>query len=238
MVDREEDERERARRRAREEQAESSGEFELPEGFTADEETVVLVRRAKGGDAAALNELFARYLATIERRAAHELGPRLRAKEEPEDLAQTTFRTATRDFKGYEYRGKGSLLRWLIRILQNKVRDKADFHSAGKRDTARETELDAPSDASADSGRSFEPADEGTSVSLRVAREEELEVLRAALEELSPDHKQAITLVFFEQMTYRQADEVMGGRDENALRMLLRRAEDKLHEILARRLRN
>src|SRR6185436_10622758 len=100
-----------------------------------------LVARAKAGDTDALNALFTRYHQLMVEVARRKIGPRLRMKEEPDDLAQTTFREATRDFKNYEYRGPDSLVRWLMQILQNKIRDKAEFYAANKRDQARERTL-------------------------------------------------------------------------------------------------
>jgi hypothetical protein len=108
-------------------------DFQLPSGFESDE-TGDLVARAKSGDAEALNELFARYHRLMVEIARRKLGSRLRLKEEPDDLAQTTFREATRDFRNYHYRGEGSLVRWLVQILQNKIRDRAEFYGATKRD--------------------------------------------------------------------------------------------------------
>jgi len=104
-------------------------DFALPNGFASDE-TGQLVANAKAGDAEALNELFARYHRLMVEIARRKLGTRLRQKEEPDDLAQTTFREATRDFGNYRYRGEGSLVRWLVQILQNKIRDRAEFYGA------------------------------------------------------------------------------------------------------------
>ena len=130
--------------------ASNPGQFQLPDGFENDE-TAALVKKAHAGDAGALNDLFDRYHRTMVEVARRKLGPRLRLKEDPDDLAQTTFREATRDFAHYRYQGEGSLLRWLVQILQNKIRDKAEFYSAGKRDTSLETNLEAPGDPGAPS---------------------------------------------------------------------------------------
>jgi RNA polymerase sigma-70 factor (ECF subfamily) len=205
--------------------------FTLPEGFENDE-TAKLVTRAKNGDAQALNDLFKRYNQLMVEVARRRIGPRLRLKEEPDDLAQTTFREATRDFRNYEYRGEGSLVRWLIQILQNKIRDKAEFYAAGKRDSSRERNMDGPRDPAADAMPTIEPPSQDLSVTMQVSRGESYTHLRAALEELSPEHRQAITLVFFEGKQLREAGEIMGGRSEDAVRMMLRRAETRLAEIL------
>lgn len=206
--------------------------FELPEGFENDE-TASLVERAQAGDPDALNELFARYHRVMVEVARRKLGPRLRLKEDPDDLAQTTFREATRDFASYRYQGEGSLLRWLMQILHNKIRDKAEFYAAGKRDLSRERALDSPEEEGPRLGRGArEITSHDLSVTQVVQRDENFELLRDALSELSPDHRRAITLVFFEGLSLADAGERMGGRTEDAVRMMLRRAEGKLGERL------
>jgi RNA polymerase sigma-70 factor (ECF subfamily) len=208
-----------------------STDFALPEGFVNDE-TAKLVARAKAGDTDALNDLFTRYHQLMVEVARRRIGPRLRAKEEPDDLAQTTFREATRDFANYEYRGESSLVRWLIQILQNKIRDKAEFYSASKRDLSRERTMDAAPQSEPESMPTLEPQSMDLSVTMQVQRVENYAHLRKALAELSPEHREAITLVFFQGMQLKEAGVLLGGKSEDAVRMTLRRAEARLHEIL------
>jgi RNA polymerase sigma-70 factor (ECF subfamily) len=201
---------------------------ELPGG-----DVHALVDRAKGGDSEALNQLFARYHGLLVDVARRRLGARLRSKLEPDDLAQTTFREATRDFRQYSYQGEDSLLRWLIQILHNKIKDKAEYFSATKRDSTRERAMEV---GTGDDARTLDFAAHDLSVTRQVSREEEFEILRKGLEKLSPDHRAAITLVFFQGLSLREAGQRMGGRTEDAVRMLLRRAEARLHDIVAGRL--
>ena len=191
-----------------------------------------LVNRAKDGEGEALNDLFERYYDLLVDVARRRLGPRLRSKEEADDLAQTTFREATRDFDRYSYRGDGSLLRWLVHILNNKIRDRAEFYSAGKRDMNRERGMESENGE----GVRVEPPSPDISVTRQVAREEEFAILRKGLERLSDEHRAAITLVFFQGLSLREAGERMGGRSEDAVRMLLRRAEARLRDIVSGRL--
>src|SRR5262249_25041796 len=120
------------------------------------QDTAALIERAKAGEAAALNGLFARHHGLMVELARRKIGPRLRSKEEADDLAQTTFREATRDFGQYEYRGEGSFLRWLVQILQNKIRDRAEYYGATKRDAGRERSGDTRIGDSGDLQR-FDP---------------------------------------------------------------------------------
>ncbi len=206
-------------------------EFVLPPGFETDE-VAGLVARAKAGDAEALNDLFARYHHLLLEVARRRIGPRLRLKEDPDDLAQTTFREATRDFANYEYRGRDSLVRWLMQILQNKIRDKAEFYSANKRDLGRERALESPVGSDGEGLPALDPASDDLSVTMQVQRGENYVHLKRALEQLSPEHREAITLVFFQGLQLREAGEKMGGKSEDAVRMMLRRAETRLGEIL------
>jgi RNA polymerase sigma-70 factor (ECF subfamily) len=208
-------------------------EFHLPSGFEIDE-TGQLVARAKGGDASALNDLFTRYHRLMIEIARRKLGTRLRLKEEPDDLAQTTFREATRDFASYQYRGEGSLVRWLVQILQNKIRDRAEFYGATKRDLSRERAMEATPTQNLEAMPTLEPESKDLSVTVQVQRDENYEHLHRALSELTPEHRQAIALVFFQGMQLREAGEAMGGKSEDAVRMMLKRAEGKLGEILGR----
>ena len=203
-------------------------------GLPESDETLALIESARNGDAAALNELFARHHGLMVAFARRKIGPRLRQKEDADDLAQTTFREATRDFSQYEYRGESSLLAWLVQILQNKIRDKAEYYSATKRDVSRErTVEDQLSDA--EDVHRYDPPSAELSVTQSVAREEEFRILRETLEELSSDHRKAITLVFFQGLSLREAGQQMGGRTEDAVRMLLRRAEGRLHGLIRTR---
>ncbi len=208
-------------------------EFQLPSGFVTDE-TGDLVAKAKSGDAQALNDLFTRYHRLMVEIARRKLGSRLRLKEEPDDLAQTTFREATRDFGSYRYRGEGSLVRWLVQILQNKIRDRAEFYGATKRDLARERAMEAPPSGELEAMPRLEPESQDLSVTMQVQRDENYEHLRKALAELTPEHRRAIALVFFQGLQLREAGEAMGGKSEDAVRMMLKRAEGKLGEILGR----
>ncbi|MEM1448659.1 MAG: sigma-70 family RNA polymerase sigma factor [Planctomycetota bacterium] len=209
-----------------------TAEFDDATELSGDDEIRRLVEQAHDGDVDALNDLFARYHQTMVEVARRKLGPRLRLKEDPDDLAQTTFREATRDFGRYEYQGQGSLLRWLVQILQNKIRDKAEFYSAGKRDVSRERAIDAGTGEDTDAPTPMDFVSGDLSVTKVVQRDENFELLRESLSELSAEHRRAISLVFFEGLPLREAGARMGGKSEDAVRMMLRRAESKLGDKL------
>ncbi len=198
------------------------------------EETAELIRLAQDGEGPALDTLFSRYRRGVVELARKRMGPRLQAKEDPEDLAQTTFREAARDFSRYEYRGDRSFFGWLSQILRNKIRDRAEFHSAAKRDSTREISL-TPTPTSGESDRpQFEPVAPGLSAEEHAELREQIVLLHKHLEQLSPIHKRAIRLVYFDGLSLREAGRELDGRSEAAVRMLIRRAADRLEESLKR----
>ena len=197
------------------------------------DETADLVRQAQAGQRRALHDLFGRFRPTLLDVARRRLGTRLRSKEDPEDLTQTTFREAARDFPRYEYRGSGSFLNWLTRILQNKIRDKAEYYSAAKRDVSREGSLNVTRPDGDEA--TFEPESPAPSVAWTVEKDEENAVLHEHLEQLSPLHREAVRLVYFEGLTLREAGRRMGGRSEDAVRMIVRRAAERMRTSLERR---
>jgi DNA-directed RNA polymerase specialized sigma24 family protein len=78
----------------------------------------------------------------------------------------------------------------------------------------------------------FELPSDDLTVTRQFQRGEEIHLVQRAITELSKDHRQAITLVFFQGKSLREAGEIMDGRSEDAVRMLLRRAEVRLGTIL------
>src|SRR4030095_8313608 len=119
-------------------------------------------------------------------------------------------------------------------ILQNKIRDRAEFYGATKRDHSRERAMESTSKQDFEAMPTLEPESRDLSVTVQVQRDENYEHLHRALSELTPEHRQAIALVFFQGMQLREAGEAMGGKSEDAVRMMLKRAEGKLGEILGR----
>jgi hypothetical protein len=89
------------------------------------------------GDAAALDALLRRHLPDLMVFVRAKSGPRLRAQESCSDLVQTVCREALQSVEHYEWRGEGSFRRWLFTLAMNKLRNRADYHAAERRDAAR-----------------------------------------------------------------------------------------------------
>jgi len=167
-----------------------------------------LVHRAQQGEEAALHEVVDRHAAGLFRLAFSLVGNAADA----EDVVQETFLGAFRGLSGF--RGRSSLKTWLTRIL---MRQAARHHrSRAVRDTVS---LDGLPDATAPSTRSVDAR-------LDVA---------AALDTLSPEHRQVILLRELQGMTYAEMADVLDvprGTVESRLHRARRALQDQLGDYL------
>ena len=172
-----------------------------------------LIQRAQAGSPEALNALYERCAGRLLAYVRLRLGRDLRARLESRDILQAAMVKSIEhlnDFKGNE---TGSLMGWLARIADNEIRDRADYYQRQRRDAAREMPLDdnAPVAALTRSALS------------RVILDEEAERLEAALEALTPAHREVILLRKFEELSFADIAQRLG-KSEDACRMLLARA--------------
>jgi RNA polymerase sigma-70 factor (ECF subfamily) len=190
------------------------------EGFpTAPEESVSmdLVRRIQAGERAAWNELYARYHDQLLLSVRMRLGAGLRRHLESEDIFQSVALEAFRALERFEYRGTGSLERFLNTLVVNKIRDRADLHAAAKRGGAHAPE---PLDESAHAprGPSYHDA-------------ERYERLERALNALAPEEREWIVLRKLEGLSSQEAARHFGCSDE-AARKAFSRAMARLAALL------
>jgi RNA polymerase sigma-70 factor, ECF subfamily len=151
--------------------------------YKGDAPDAQLVSRACAGDASAFEVLFDRYYDMI-----HAFAYRVcLAEAEAEDIAQETFIRAARGLA--HFRGEASLKNWLFRIAHHAVIDWG-------RETTRRRDRDAAFAAEIEASSPNRPAD--------------YTEVHAALHRLPPDWREAVALVFFEEMNHREAASVLG----------------------------
>jgi RNA polymerase sigma-70 factor (ECF subfamily) len=85
--------------------------------------TMSLLRRARTGDAGALNELLARYLPRLERWASRRLPPALRTMLNTDDLVQDAAIKAIARIDQIEIRSEEGLLPYLRQAVRNRIID-------------------------------------------------------------------------------------------------------------------
>lgn len=190
-----------------------------------------LLRASRSGDATALETLLARHYAMVHGFIRLRVDPATRQRESVSDLVQSVCREVLARADAFDYRGERAFRAWLCEAALRKIRDRRHYHRAQRRDPGREV---APIDDHgwadlADTYRTtFDPA-------RRVLRDEAVQQLEAAMDELTDEQREAITLRQLCGLPYADIA-ARTGRVETAVRQLVSRARARLAESLARRL--
>jgi RNA polymerase sigma-70 factor (ECF subfamily) len=158
------------------------------------------------------------------------MGRELRFKLESMDLVQDTLMCALRDLGDFTYRDEGDFLRWLSRIVENRLRDNVDKLHADKRDIRKEVRLDNEEQTTG-SGlvRTAGPIDV-TTPSVIISRKEEMDKLEKAIDALKPEYREVIVLKRLEGLSYKEIGERLG-KSADAIGMLLSRAMVSLTRV-------
>ncbi len=164
------------------------------------EADALLVDRAKRGDVRAFEMLVVKYQRRIERL----IGRMVRDTDLVQDIAQESFIRAYRALP--QFRGESAFYTWLYRIAVNTAKKAlVDL----KRDPlVSETSLAGQDDGDETSRVENELTDGETPEAL-LASKEVAQVVNAAIEALSEDLRQAITLREIEGLSYEEIAEVM-----------------------------
>jgi RNA polymerase sigma-70 factor (ECF subfamily) len=168
-----------------------------------------LVARARAGDTGALRDLVERYYDDCWRYAYRMLGDRADA----EDAAQETFLRAMAALNDYQERAQ--FRQWLFTILVNQCRNALVARARRRRRFVSSAEL---------------PADDprrGIVEPTPVADDE----LARAVAQLEPEQREALLLRFGEGMDYVQMS-LATGASQSALKMRVKRARDRLRDLL------
>ena len=141
-------------------------------------------------------------LAVIEMR----MGKFLQGRLSPEDIYQEAIEHAWRDRGGFSWNGPKSFRRWLLAIIDNRLRDAADREYALKRGGGRH----AISLNGANNGVLPSPIlDSVTPSRLAVAREQAA-AIRAALDTLHADVREVVRLRVLEQVPVEEVAAHLG----------------------------
>jgi RNA polymerase sigma factor (sigma-70 family) len=178
--------------------------------------TTDLLRRAREGDALALDDLYRRHLKPLRRWARGRLPRWTRDLRDTEDLVQETLAQTLRHINDFEPRHDGALQAYMRQALINRVRD----------EVRRVTRY--PTAAGIDDGQEFadraaSPLDEAIG-SEAVARYEE------ALQRLRDEEREMVIARVELQQSYAQIAAAFGKASPDAARMAVTRALVRLAE--------
>jgi RNA polymerase sigma-70 factor (ECF subfamily) len=188
----------------------------------------VLVRRAKGGDGAAAESLFARYRPYLRVICALQLPQLCQKREDASDIVQHTLIDAMRGLA--EFRGETELEfeAWTARLLERNILQTIRRHTAAKRDIRRE-QLDwNPLDSAQLVWHSMAG---GTSPESLIFRGEAALDLALALEKLPEDQRLAVELRYLGQKPLQSIAEYMS-KSTGAVAGLIRRGVASLRGAL------
>jgi len=190
-------------------QAPASGLPSFPDSAAPDvgparvviDEDAQLVERVQRGDQRAFEMLVVKYQRRIERLIARMV----RDTDLVEDIAQEAFIRAYRALPGF--RGESAFYTWLYRIAVNTAK-KAMIGL--QRDPLRtESSLAGGSDEDEDASRVENDLSDGETPESVLATRQIAETVNAAVEALSDDLRQAITLREIEGLSYEDIAEIM-----------------------------
>ena len=184
-----------------------------------------LLDAARAGEQSAIAqvmELFRHYLSCI---AQTELDSDLLRKVGASDVVQDTLLEAHRHFDRFVGEEQDQLLAWLRKILLNNIMDtRKAFQQAGCRQIQLEVRID--------DSRNFESVcEDAPSPSQQAIQHEQAEALQAAMAQLSPDYRQVLEWHHRDHLSFVEIAQRLD-RSPDAIRMLWKRAIEKLQEVL------
>ncbi len=196
------------------------------------ERELELVRRAVAGEDAALKLLLLEAHAGLCSYVARRMPADLRPALDAEDVLQETYTQVFRRIGQFEPRGATSFQRWLLTIALRKLRNAIARERAAKRGGGvRLVEVDVRTREESCVALLDLLAAPGQTPSRCMARQEAVQAVEVAFQQLPEHYRQALWLTHFEGWSAARAAAEMG-RSERALHGLCRRALKLLRDRL------
>ena len=197
-----------------------SRETKSPEAawLASAESTFQLIQRARDGDQAAVDALFARHLAPLRRWASGRLPRWSRDLTDTDDLVQETLLQTFRRIGDFEPRRVGSLQAYLRQAVVNRIRD--ELRKKGRRPDA--VALDG-----------LEAAADASPLELAIGSEA-VDRYEQALARLTADEREAIIARIELGCSYAEMAEALGKPTPDAARKAASRALMRLAEEMER----
>ena len=193
----------------------------------ADDEERELIARLAAGDRSALEPLVVRHLPGLRAFVRARTSRLLRAREGDSDIVQSICREVLTNADRFQVPAENGFKRWLYLTAMRKLQHRQEHWLAQKRDVGREL-------PQADHSRDDQLLQGYASIaspSRELMAREAIEKIERAMEQLSDDHREVLTLARMVGLSRSEIGEVMG-KSEGAVRTLLFRAQAKLAELL------
>jgi RNA polymerase sigma-70 factor (ECF subfamily) len=181
-------------------------------------------------DAEAVGRILERFRDYLRLLARLQLDPRLRGKIDPSDVVQQTLLEAYQKRAQFLGRTQPELTAWLRRMLAHNLADALRAFAQQKRDVGRERSLEEALQASSLRLEGW-LADDQSSPSERVERQERAVRLASALAALPEAQREALVLQYWHGWTLAQIGQHLD-RSPAAVAGLLKRGLSQLRQLL------
>jgi RNA polymerase sigma-70 factor, ECF subfamily len=190
--------------------------------------TIDLVRAAQAGDRGAIEALFERYLPRVRQIVALRLGYGWRRLSVYEDLVQEAMLRVFQKLDRFEERPEGTFRNWVAVCVANSVRNSLRKESPPRPGGARVVSID---ETGPDETASL-LLGKGPGPSTVCRGKELLDRIEQALLDMKEEHREAILLRRFCEMSYGEVAAALGLPSEVAARKVVSRAAADLRERL------
>ncbi len=197
-----------------------------------------LVWQGQRGDAAAVNELFGRYIPRMRRVLRIKISGWLRTQVDQEDVLQETLIVAVRKLPELEVRTPSSILQWLAKIADFQIKARLEYLRAEKRDPARERRLKTDESSVDSSVSGIIVPFQGPTPSQYYARAELEELIDTHLVQLEPpDYREVILMRDYYECDWESIRESLKRPTIEAVQDVYHRAHQRLRERMRNYLR-
>jgi RNA polymerase sigma-70 factor (ECF subfamily) len=185
--------------------------------------TVLQIRAARDGDAAAADALFTRYAPKVRQLVERRLGGELRGFAQIDDVLQESMLDAYRGIEDFKDEGDGRFIQWLTRIVENNICDLRRRLQPRKQGLAQMPEPSSSSSGEGLAARAREPSPS------EIARGDELaQVVEQALARVHPTYRKIILLREMRGLSYEEIAKELGYEHAKTARVKLSIAKTKL----------
>jgi RNA polymerase sigma-70 factor (ECF subfamily) len=186
-----------------------------------------LARLAAQGDGVAVERLLEQHLPAVRAFVRAHMGARLRARESTSDLVQSVCRELLMHQDRFQHPSEGAFRAWLFTTARRKIANRARDLDRQKRGGGRDVEGLGESAITA-LGAAYARI---SSPSARIQHAEQIARLETAIDGLSDEQREVITLAHLAGLSRAEIGAAMG-RSEEAVRALLHRAMVRLALLL------
>jgi len=197
-------------------------------------DTTMLIERARAGDPAARDDLFARHRDRLRRMVDLRLDRRLSSRVDASDVVQDGFADAVAKLPDYLADPRVPLFLWLRLVVGERLAKVHRHHlGARMRDAGQEVSLCRnPLPAASSAALAAQLLGRHTSPTEAAVRAERMALVQEAINALEPIDREIIALRSFEELSRTEAAAALGIEEAAAAKRYIR-AIKRLRDVLA-----